>query len=174
MSVALFRYAKSCIVQGIQSKRHDERVGRAITGGTQQDWFVSISVMLCGLLHTRQRFRTSESGNGRSVQECKACLGATGFEHIICVSLGLHSMLLFSRAKVNQSVWVESSPSESFLWGPVPLVTSDVQSLLSKRRAAFMSSLSAEAKLLHHGPVQFHSQLMLLNSWTWGMSFCTK
>lgn len=71
-------------------------------------------------------------------------------------------MLLFSHADVNQSVWVESSASESFLWVPLSSVTSGVQSLLSKRRAAFMCSLAAEIKQLPHGPVQFHAQLMLL------------
>lgn len=88
MSMALFRYAKSCIVQGIQSKRHSERVGRATVGGTQQDWSVSVSVMHCGLLHTRQYFLSTWEWKWQVCSGVQTMLRSHtwGFEHIIYVS----------------------------------------------------------------------------------------
>lgn len=163
VSVALYRCAKSCVVQRTQSKRHGERVGRATTGGAQQDWSVSVSVTHCGLLHTRQCFLSTWEWKWPVCSGVQTMLRSHmwGFEHIIYVSGPSPRAVVFTCSEVNHCVWVVSSASESFLWGPVSSVTSGMQSLLSKRRAAFTCSLAAEVKL-PHGPIQFHAQLMLL------------
>lgn len=142
----------TCQIHKFPSPRCSERRQAELWHQEQQkDWSVSFSMMHWGCFTPGRFWKVPESRNGRWVQEYKPCLGDTCFEHITCAFTDFHPMLLLSHSKVNQSIWVESFASESFLWDLVSSVTG-VRSLM--RRAAFMCSCCRRGQAALSGAIQ--------------------
>jgi len=60
MSVALFRHARSFLVQCVQSEKTHRKRGQSSDVKKQlKDWSVPVSVMHWGLLHTRQFLKST-------------------------------------------------------------------------------------------------------------------